>query len=1164
MLDLGVGRLSHRSLFIIRRSVSAEAGIVGLLAILSLGLFPRSAEAQGNLADFADKPILVLDTGGHHAPVRKLVFTSDESRLLSAGDDKVVRVWDLEAKPKGLAWTIRPRIWRGLAGAINAMDLTPLDAQGQQTLALAGYGVESTRAEIGLYRFPGAVDRRQGDVEAYLPSGDLSKRLADPGGHLDAVSCLAFDPGGEILASSSLDQTVRLWNYRTRAPLAVLTAPGQGKLNALAFTPDGRRLATGGSDGSLRIWNVAARPPVLEAIAPPPIKPGKEGDPAALAINALGISRDGRWVVIGREDGALIRYDLKSADFARSASVLKTNDQQGPVEALAFGPSNVLATSIVHRRANPTALPTVACDVETRSVDEAMSSPRAIATTSNLVYALAYSSTGKYLAFAGGDSQGITLIETRPNSTLSIDLSESAVQGSSVWDIGFAGDGLVAYSYDKPTPAPPAAYWGFDLKDRSRTSFSSNQVQRAIPTYFDWTVRPIDAFTLEVLQGNQPRFRVQLKQQLDGRWWSYSFVPPGPKHSKPVLAVACEGGVVIHRLEDGLRTHYLDGHSGAVYCLAPSADGKWLATGSSDQTVRLWSLASCDVLAPFGAAFERRGTSLAATSVEKGGFAEVSGLKVGEVFNLFSYDGKPVSIDEFLEKYTKAPPNTSIQLARLEKRPGADGQLVEQLVGVGTTKRDRPLLSLFVGLDREWVLWTYEGYYDASVIGDARFLGWQINRSTVANPKPTEFLPILTFEKALRQPKGLPGNLIDALLTTANPVALLGPARPDPVVQVGATLPPTITPVVGAGGVPLRGPSANPIAPGSPLPTAFSMAPGTLRIDWKVVPSKGKPLGPFQVRQEGKTVALPPPPPLDPNVGVASFAMSYDLTTPGTYVFTAQADNATGVKRELSIVATVEGIPPKKPARLKVLAIAPTFGDAIPKIKSTEKDVVELTEFFKRHFVTELGEPFPMPNKTGVVLIGKSATAANVLDALKTLTKDPVEDGDVIVVVIETYVLTEGLNSRLVVSDTKGLPPDPSTMIPAEAISAALEPLVAQGRKVIVVLDGSHEAPGKGLKSEVVEWVRSLRNQYKIITVVATTRRPIRNPFVGDHRPLAESILDSIQWVGLQPDNPLMSLADFRLAIIEKVRKLTRETGEPAVYIPEGTNAGVPILNRKQ
>ena len=71
------------------------------------------------------------------------------------------------------------------------------------------------------------------------------------------------------------------------------------------------------------------------------------------------------------------------------------------------------------------------------------------------------------------------------------------------------------------------------------------------------------------------------------------------------MAVGCESGVWFYRLEDGRPTRLCSGHSGPVYCLAPSKDGRWLATGSSDQTVRLWTLAGCDSPPTLGAEFGR-------------------------------------------------------------------------------------------------------------------------------------------------------------------------------------------------------------------------------------------------------------------------------------------------------------------------------------------------------------------------------------------------------------------------------------------------------------------------------------------------------------------------------------------------------------------------------
>ena len=44
---------------------------------------------------YADDPMLVIDSGGHMAIIRSIMFTSDGKYLVSAGDDKVVRIWDV-------------------------------------------------------------------------------------------------------------------------------------------------------------------------------------------------------------------------------------------------------------------------------------------------------------------------------------------------------------------------------------------------------------------------------------------------------------------------------------------------------------------------------------------------------------------------------------------------------------------------------------------------------------------------------------------------------------------------------------------------------------------------------------------------------------------------------------------------------------------------------------------------------------------------------------------------------------------------------------------------------------------------------------------------------------------------------------------------------------
>ena len=65
---------------------------------------------------------------------------------------------------------------------------------------------------------------------------------------------MAFAPAGNILASGSHDETVRLWDVVTNQPQAALFGH-TAEVHSVAFSPDGKTLVSGSLDDTVRLWD---------------------------------------------------------------------------------------------------------------------------------------------------------------------------------------------------------------------------------------------------------------------------------------------------------------------------------------------------------------------------------------------------------------------------------------------------------------------------------------------------------------------------------------------------------------------------------------------------------------------------------------------------------------------------------------------------------------------------------------------------------------------------------------------------------------------------------------------------------------------------------------------------------------------------------------------
>ncbi|MBD2534502.1 AAA-like domain-containing protein [Nostoc flagelliforme FACHB-838] len=71
-------------------------------------------------------------------------------------------------------------------------------------------------------------------------------------GHTAAVMAVDVSPDSSLIASASIDKTIKLWR---RDGTAIATLKGhQGAVRSVAFSPDGRILASASEDGTIKLW----------------------------------------------------------------------------------------------------------------------------------------------------------------------------------------------------------------------------------------------------------------------------------------------------------------------------------------------------------------------------------------------------------------------------------------------------------------------------------------------------------------------------------------------------------------------------------------------------------------------------------------------------------------------------------------------------------------------------------------------------------------------------------------------------------------------------------------------------------------------------------------------------------------------------------------------
>ncbi|EJC98391.1 WD40 repeat-like protein [Fomitiporia mediterranea MF3/22] len=403
--------------------------------------------------------------------------------------------------------------------------------------------------------------------------------------HKNCVRSVAFSPDGALVASGSIDATIRIWDAESGQ---VISGPFEGLTDCVAFSPDSTRIVSG-SGSTVRIWNIEKGQTISEPFE------GHTGP-----VRSVAFSPDGMYVVSGSTDKTIIIWNVDSGQIVSGPFEGHT----GSIRSVAFSPDG---QQIVSGSGDKT--------IRIWDVKSGQTIFGPIKGHGGKVTSVAFSRDGTRVVSGSEDGEirfwvaksGVTSVALSPDGKRIVSgsydrtvriwdvESRQVVSGpfkghtGTVWSVAFSPDGArVASGSDDCT----IRLWDTENLRRVSGRFEGhtddvNSV--AFSPNGRYVASGSDDETIRIWDTENERAVSRPFKGHSERIWSVTFSPDG----RCVASGSGDKTIRIRDTETGrIISGPFEGHKDTVWSVSFSPDGRRIVSGSGDSSLRIWDVES--------------------------------------------------------------------------------------------------------------------------------------------------------------------------------------------------------------------------------------------------------------------------------------------------------------------------------------------------------------------------------------------------------------------------------------------------------------------------------------------------------------------------------------------------------------------------------------------